>query len=417
MTPAKKTKSTKKTKTPAEVFAEEPLTNGADRETPAGTDGPHPSWNVPGQEGVDGVGALLHIGDLIPDPQNPRKHNPKNIGLISDSLRDVGAGRSIVIDESNEILAGNGLVEAAAEAGITKVQVVEADGNTIIAVRRTNLTPDQKRRLAIFDNRTAELAEWDVDVLRDFAAEGMDFQPFEFGAELTADIRGELPPPPPIRTQRDVVAVADLKPHPRNYRTHNDQQIAHITQSIRDYGVYRSVVIAQDNTILAGHGVVVAAKNLDIKVVPVIRLDLDPEDPRALKVLVGDNEMSFRADIDDRSLTEMLREVKDADGIGLEGTGYDAQQLAALAFVTRPATEIGDIDEAAHWVGMPEHDGTKAIVYEVLVRCTTEEDRASLLKHLKAEGNNMRVQGTKTAVWWPLRNRQHQGQFVNQDEA
>src|SRR6266487_4584445 len=52
------------------------------------------------------------------------------------SLKDVGAARSIVIDERNEILAGNGVLAGAAEAGLTKLQIIEADGDTIIAVRR-----------------------------------------------------------------------------------------------------------------------------------------------------------------------------------------------------------------------------------------------------------------------------------------
>jgi ParB-like chromosome segregation protein Spo0J len=360
---------------------------------------------------------VVHIADLIPDANNPRKHNPKNIGMISDSLRDVGAGRSIVIDENNEIVAGNGLVEAAAEAGITKVQVVEADGNTIIAVRRTNLTPDQKRRLAIFDNRTAELAEWDIDVLRDFEKDGQSLEPFEFGGEVMADIRGELPPPASIATFRDLVPVADLTPHSRNYRAHNDAQIEHLCQSIRDYGVYRSVVIARDNTILAGHGVVTAAGRMGIKTLPVLRLDLDWDDPRALKILVGDNEMSYRADIDDRALTEMLKEVMGDDDAALRGTGYDAQQLAALAFVTRPSSEIGTIDEAKHWVGMPDFDPSKETLYEVNLRCATDADRVNLLTYLHASGEHMRVQGTRTALWWPLRARQHQGQFVNKTDA
>jgi len=123
---------------------------------------------------------ILHIKDLTPDAQNARAHTAKNLGMIADSLRAVGAARSIVIDEDGEVLAGNGLCEAAAEAGITRVQVVEADGNTIIAVRRRGLTPEQKRQLAIYDNRTAELAEWNVEMLRDFAAEGFDLTPFEF---------------------------------------------------------------------------------------------------------------------------------------------------------------------------------------------------------------------------------------------
>jgi hypothetical protein len=113
------------------------------------------------------------IADLKPDKKNARRHNPRNIGMIADSIQEVGAARSIVIDEDNNILAGNGTVEAAAQAGITKMQIVDADGKTIIAVRRKGLTKKQKKRLAIADNRTAELAEWETDVLADFAEDGL----------------------------------------------------------------------------------------------------------------------------------------------------------------------------------------------------------------------------------------------------
>lgn len=115
-----------------------------------------------------------HIKDLIPDPRNARKHGPRNVGTIADALREVGFARSIVIDEQNTVLAGNATIEAAAEAGLTKVQVVDADGETVVAVRRTNLTPAQKARLALFDNRAAELAEgWDAEVLKALQGEGV----------------------------------------------------------------------------------------------------------------------------------------------------------------------------------------------------------------------------------------------------
>lgn len=116
------------------------------------------------------------IADLKPDERNPRKHNPRNIGMIERALNEVGAARSIVIDEENRVLAGNGVVEAAANAGIEKVRVVEADGNEIIAVRRTGLTEDQKRRLAYYDNRTAELAEWDTERIAFDIDSGFDFK-------------------------------------------------------------------------------------------------------------------------------------------------------------------------------------------------------------------------------------------------
>lgn len=114
---------------------------------------------------------MADIKDLKFDKRNARKHNPRNIGMIEKSLQEVGAARSIVIDEDNNILAGNGTIEAAAQAGINKVQIVDADGETIVAVRRSGLTEDQKKRLAILDNRTAETAEWDAEILAEISQE------------------------------------------------------------------------------------------------------------------------------------------------------------------------------------------------------------------------------------------------------
>lgn len=130
---------------------------------------------------------ITHLKDLKPDPANARKHNPRNIGLIEKSLNDVGAARSIVVDEDGVVLAGNGLIEAAAQAGIERVRVVEADGNEIIAVRRTGLTPEQKTMLALYDNRTTELSDWNPDVLAELAQDldlsGL-FHPDEMAALL-----------------------------------------------------------------------------------------------------------------------------------------------------------------------------------------------------------------------------------------
>ena len=110
------------------------------------------------------------LADLTPDPRNARKHNPRNVGMLEKSLNEVGAARSIVIDENGVVLAGNATIEAAGRAGIERVQVVDADGETIVAVRRTGLTQTQKTRLALYDNRTAELADWDADVIADLIA-------------------------------------------------------------------------------------------------------------------------------------------------------------------------------------------------------------------------------------------------------
>lgn len=115
--------------------------------------------------------AIEHLSDLTPDPRNARAHNPRNVGMIESALNEVGAARSIVIDEDGIVLAGNATIEAAAQAGIERVHVVEADGETIIAVRRSGLTPEQKVKLALFDNRAAELADWDPAIMAELKEE------------------------------------------------------------------------------------------------------------------------------------------------------------------------------------------------------------------------------------------------------
>ncbi len=106
---------------------------------------------------------------LTPDPRNARKHGERNLAQIEGALREVGAARSIVVDEDGVVLAGNATLQAAMQAGLARVRIVEADGTELVAVCRSGLTPEQKRRLALFDNRAAELAEWDTDVLASLA--------------------------------------------------------------------------------------------------------------------------------------------------------------------------------------------------------------------------------------------------------
>lgn len=126
------------------------------------------------------------LADLLPDPKNRRTHGPENVGMMTDALRAVGAARSIVIDERGEILAGNGIVQAARRVGLSKLQIVDADGDTVIAVRRRGLTDEQKRQLAIYDNRTGDLAEWNVAQLAEDFANGEELAPFFTDAELQA---------------------------------------------------------------------------------------------------------------------------------------------------------------------------------------------------------------------------------------
>jgi len=108
------------------------------------------------------------------------------VGLIVDSLQKVGAARSIVIDEDNVILAGNGVIEAAAQAGIENVRVIEASGNEIIAVRRTGLTPEQRTLLKYYDNRATDLSTFDPQQIAADLEAGLDLSGMFYPEELSA---------------------------------------------------------------------------------------------------------------------------------------------------------------------------------------------------------------------------------------
>lgn len=117
------------------------------------------------------------VDELTPDPRNARKRTDRSATLIGESLKRYGAARSIVIDENNRVLAGNGTIEQAKAAGITKLRVIEADGDEIIAVQRTGLSEQDKIGLAIADNRTSDLSDWDEAMLRELNAE-FDLKPW-----------------------------------------------------------------------------------------------------------------------------------------------------------------------------------------------------------------------------------------------
>lgn len=136
---------------------------------------------------------VVKLDALKPDPRNARRRTERSAAMIERSLSHYGAARSIVVDEEGTVLAGNGTIEAAAAIGIDRVLVVPADGNTLVAVQRTDFTARQKKEYAIADNRSSDLSEFDAAVLADLCAEDpdLDISPFftegEFQALLEAD--------------------------------------------------------------------------------------------------------------------------------------------------------------------------------------------------------------------------------------
>lgn len=119
------------------------------------------------------------------DKRNYRKHSDKNKSLINKSLKECGAGRSIVIDNEDNIIAGNGIYEQAQKLGI-KTKIIETDGSELVVVKRTDLaTDDDKRKqLAVMDNSSSDSSEFDFELLNaDFNNEILT----DFGIDLDID--------------------------------------------------------------------------------------------------------------------------------------------------------------------------------------------------------------------------------------
>lgn len=118
---------------------------------------------------------MATIKDLKFDDKNFNKHTEFGMSLLEKSLRENGAGRSILLDKDNNIIAGNGIVEAAGQIGLEKVKIVEAKGDEIIAVKRTDIALDSQkgREMALADNATAKAdLEWDFEnILSEFSPE------------------------------------------------------------------------------------------------------------------------------------------------------------------------------------------------------------------------------------------------------
>lgn len=99
---------------------------------------------------------IVPVSDLIPDPENARRHSDRNLDTIAKSLAEFGQRKPIVITSGKVVLAGNGTLEASKRLGWEKIAAITVPDTW---------TPDQARAFALADNRTAELAKWNAPLL------------------------------------------------------------------------------------------------------------------------------------------------------------------------------------------------------------------------------------------------------------
>ena len=141
---------------------------------------------------------IINIEELVQDEHNFNKGTDEGGRLMERSFKEMGAGRSVLIDKHGKIIAGNKSQKAAIAAGIKRVRVIETTGDELIAVKRTDveLESEQGRKMALLDNLTTQVnLAWDEAELQTITGEieGFDVGDFGFDPHDVKDV--DLPFP------------------------------------------------------------------------------------------------------------------------------------------------------------------------------------------------------------------------------
>jgi site-specific DNA-methyltransferase (adenine-specific) len=150
------------------------------------------------------------------------------------------------------------------------------------------------------------------------------------------------------------IAVETLLPYAKNSRTHSDEQVAQIAASIKEFGFNNPILIDKENTIIAGHGRLMAARRVGMADVPCIRLGHLTETQRKAYI-IADNRLALNAGWDNELLTIELNDLLE-DGFALDILGFDAEELKNLLDPVKPTEGLTDEDAVPE---VPEEPKTK----------------------------------------------------------
>ena len=137
--------------------------------------------------------------------------------------------------------------------------------------------------------------------------------------------------------------VERLRPYERNPRTHSADQVAQLAASMVEFGFTNPILVDESNGILAGHGRLMAARQLGLMEVPVVRLEhLSEAQKRAY--IIADNQLAATAGWDDELLAEEVGWLRD-ERFDLDLLGFDATELERLLSLDGGEAEAEPEDE------------------------------------------------------------------------
>ena len=184
--------------------------------------------------------------------------------------------------------------------------------------------------------------------------------------------------------------IDSLTPYINNARTHSNEQIENIANSITEFGFTNPVLIDSDGGIIAGHGRVMACEMLGINEIPCIRLNnLTPIQKAAY--VIADNKIQMNAGWDYSLLKSELLLLTESE-IDINLMGFSANEISSIMM----EREEGENDEEDEWQGMPDFIDNELPERKVVVSFKNTDDFMEFFSIIGQSCTNK----TKS-IWFP----------------
>ena len=185
---------------------------------------------------------VVSIDDLVQDDHNFNKGNEQGAELLERSFRECGAGRSVLIDKDNRLVGGNKAQKGFKAAGKKKVIIVDSDADTLVAVRRKDVSLDsaEGRKMAYLDNLTTQVnLTWDQTELQAVQA---DVEGFDI-ADYTPDWVLEQ-----IQAEEETAEAADARDNAEKPVSQRDPDSEIIVATVSLFGTTEDMMLCQTLT-------------------------------------------------------------------------------------------------------------------------------------------------------------------------
>lgn len=195
--------------------------------------------------------------------------------------------------------------------------------------------------------------------------------------------------------------IDSLTPYINNARTHSNEQIENIANSITEFGFTNPVLIDSDGGIIAGHGRVMACEMLGINEIPCIRLNnLTPIQKAAY--VIADNKIQMNAGWDYSLLKSELLLLTESE-IDINLMGFSANEISSIMM----EREEGENDEEDEWQGMPDFIDNELPERKVVVSFKNTDD---FIKFFSIIGQSC-TNKTKS-IWFPEKEQKNTKDYV-----